>query len=618
MTIQVDSANQVHNLGIFSQKDFRGGRSIVEFPGVLLPAFMPTLTALKAISINGDLPFSDFLAPSQGSGQRTVTVPPPSYTQRAGFRFKLDPIVQGRALSFDPSSLKQSDIKDLEQASDLDETQASALLSSLSRSFALIQGPPGTGKSYTGVALMKTLMSNKKSAALGPILVVTFTNHALDQSLEHLLDQGINQIIRVGGGSKSERLARLNLKKVAEKIERTRAEKSENWKVREQMDHETEAIRRHLEKLNHATKNIKEYLAQKNPNHYAQLFGSGSNPEGWEEVQHGKQNQRFKKWLHGGNYLKSDRNLQMISKITSLYDLSNSERALLYDHWLHMAHQPILDTLLDRVKRFNKHKLGYDAIRNETDFRALSQADVIGVTCSGLARNLELLHKLPSKVLLCEEAGEVLEAHLLTALLPSIEHAILSGDHLQLRPHVQCYELSQESATGRQYALDTSLFERLVTATDGGICLPFSRLDTQRRMHPEIAELVRKTLYPELSDAPSTLEHQEVAGLKKRLFWLNHQQPETHSDMHSTSHSNDYEVEMTTALVSHLIKQGVYKPGSIAVLTPYVGQLKKLQLRMQNAFEVVLDERDIKDLEEAGLDDVAQSRAPLAPGVQKG
>ena len=465
---------------------------------------------------------------------------------------------------------------------------------------------------------MKTLVSNKKSAALGPILVVTFTNHALDQSLEHLLDQGIDQIIRMGGGSKSERLAKLNLKKVAEEIERTRAEKSENWKMREQMDHETEAIRRHLEKLNHATKNVREHLAQKNPNHYVQLFGAGRDSEGWEEAQHGKKSQRLKKWLRGGNYLKSTRTLQMITKIASLYDLSNPERALLYDHWLRMAQKPILDALVDCVKRFNKHKLGHDAIRNETDFRALSQADVIGVTCSGLARNLELLRKLPSKVLLCEEAGEVLEAHLLTALLPSIEHTILIGDHLQLRPHVQCYGLSQESARGQQYALDTSLFERLVTANDGGARLPFSRLDTQRRMHPEITELVRSTLYPKLVDAPSTLEHPRVAGLRKRLFWLDHQQPETHSDMQSTSHSNDYEVEMTTALVSHLIKQGVYKPGSIAVLTPYVGQLKKLQLRMQSAFEVVLDERDIKDLEEAGLDDAAQSRVPPAPGVQKG
>jgi hypothetical protein len=591
---------------------------LVEFPGVLLPAFMPTLTALKAISKSGDMPFSDFLAPSQVAGEGVAIVPPPTYTQRAGFQFKLDSIVKSGSHSFDPSSFKQSDIKELEKASSLDETQASALLSSLSRSFALIQGPPGTGKSYTGVALMKTLVSNKKAASLGPILVVTFTNHALDQSLEHLLDQGIDQIIRIGGNSKSERLASVNLKNVAAKIARTRAENSEYGRTRSQMDEDSEAITEYLEDLNQVKKSIKEYLARKNYHHYVQLFGADRDTDGFQEVRNDKKGQRFKKWLQGGNHIKSDRALNLIIKATSLYDLSNNERGLLHDHWLRMAQKPILDNIWDHVEGFNKHKLGLDAIKNETDLRALSDANVIGVTTSGLARNLELLRKLPSKILLCEEAGEVLEAHLLTALLPSIEHTILIGDHLQLRPHVACYGLSQESARGQQYALDTSLFERLVTATAGGARLPFSRLDTQRRMHPEIAELVRSTLYPTLSDAPSTQEHPPVAGLKKRLFWLDHQQPETHNDVHSTSHSNNYEVEMTTALVSHLIKQGVYKPGSIAVLTPYVGQLKKLQLRMQSAFEVVLDDRDIKVLEDAGLDDAAQSRAPPAPGVQKG
>jgi len=616
--LQINSADQVPHSGVFSQKDFQGGRSLVEFPGVLLPAFMPTLTALKAIFKSGELPFSHFLAPPQGSGEETAVVPPPTYTQRAGFRFNLRSVVQNGDFSFDPSSLKQSDIKDLQEASTLDETQASALLNSLSRSFALIQGPPGTGKSYTGVALMKTLVSNKKAAKLGPILVVTFTNHALDQSLEHLLDQGIGQIVRIGGNSKSERLASVNLKVVAAKVERTRAENSEYGRTRSHMDEDTEAIVQCLEDLRQDTNNIKEYLARKNRHHYVQLFGADRDEDGWQEARHGKKGQRYKKWLRGGNHLKSSRALNTIVKTTSLYDLSNNERGLLHDFWLRMAQKPILDSLMDNVDNFNKHRLGLDAIKNETDLRALSQANVIGVTTSGLARNLELLRKLPSKILLCEEAGEVLEAHLLTALLPSIEHAILIGDHLQLRPHVSCYGLSQESVRGQQYALDTSLFERLVTATIGGTRLPFSRLDTQRRMHPEIAELVRSTLYPELSDAPSTIEHPQAVGLKKRLFWLDHHQPETHNDMHSTSHSNDYEVAMTTALVSHLIKQGVYKPGSIAVLTPYVGQLKKLQLRMQSAFEVVLDDRDIKVLEEAGLDDAAQSRAPPAPGVQKG
>ncbi|KAG9526550.1 hypothetical protein KCU93_g5449, partial [Aureobasidium melanogenum] len=620
---EMNAESIAHILGIFSQKDFQGGRSLVEFPGVLLPAFLPTLTALKAISRSGNLPFSEFLAPSQGSGESTVVVPPPAYAQRAGFKFELDSIIQDGTSAFDPTKPKQADIDSLQKASTLDNTQASALLSSLSRSFALIQGPPGTGKSYTGVALMKTLVSNKKAAALGPILVVTFTNHALDQSLEHLLDHGITQIIRLGSNSRSERMADINLRKVAATVERTKAENSEYGKTRGQMDDETVAITHHLHSLSRTTQNLREYLAQNHSNYYAQIYGAGRDADGWEEERYGSASQRFKKWLHGGKHVQSNRTLQTITRVANVNELSSNERRLLHNYWLGMAQKRIIDAINNRAKTFNTLKLRLDAIKNETDLRVLNQANVIGVTTSGLARHLELLRKLPSKILLCEEAGEVLESHLLTALLPSVEHAILIGDHLQLRPHVQCYNLSQESARGQQHALDTSLFERLVTATDGGARLPFSRLDTQRRMHPDIAELVRTTLYPTLSDAPSTLEHAQVVGLKKRLFWLDHQQPETHSDLQSTSHTNDYEVEMTTALVSHLIKQGVHKPGAIAVLTPYVGQLKKLQLRMQSAFEVVLDDRDIKVLEDAGLedsglDDAAQSRAPPAPGVQKG
>ncbi|THX57937.1 hypothetical protein D6D06_03374 [Aureobasidium pullulans] len=608
-----------HILGTFSQTHFQGGRSLVEFPGVLLPAFLPTLKALKAISKKDDLPFPDFLAPSQAGEADAITVLPPVYARRAGFRFSLDSITQDKNHSFDPSGLKRSDIENLQKTSALDETQASALLSSLSRSVALIQGPPGTGKSYTGVALVKTLVSNRQTGKLGPILVVTFTNHALDQSLEHLLDQGITQIIRLGSRSKSERLTDLNLRKVAEKAGKTKVEKSEYGKTRGQMKDEARAITEYLQEMTHDTLIIRKYLARNNVRHDAQLFAVEVDKEGYKKVRHGSPEDRLRAWLHGGRQIHSNLPTQAITGVDDLYDLSHVERRKLYNHWLRRAKKPVLDAIMDRVEQFEDLRSNLDNIRNELDLRVLEQAEVIGVTTSGLARNLGLLRRLPSKILLCEEAGEVLESHLLTALLPSVEHAILIGDHLQLRPHVQCYELSQESVQGRQYALDTSLFERLVDAAGCGVRLPFSRLDTQRRMHPSISELVRSTLYPTLSDAPSTLVQSEVTGMRKRLFWLDHQYPESHGGLQSTSHTNDYEVEMTTALVSHLIKQGTYKPEAIAVLTPYLGQLRKLRLRMQSSFEVLLDDRDVKSLQDEGLDDGgAQSRAPLAPGVQKG
>jgi superfamily I DNA and/or RNA helicase len=46
------------------------------------------------------------------------------------------------------------------------------------------------------------------------------------------------------------------------------------------------------------------------------------------------------------------------------------------------------------------------------------------------------------KVLIVEEAGQVMEAHILANLMPSIEHLIMIGDPLQLRPTLNNYSKS--------------------------------------------------------------------------------------------------------------------------------------------------------------------------------
>ncbi|KAI9045275.1 uncharacterized protein KD926_009689 [Aspergillus affinis] len=199
--------------------------------------------------------------------------------------------------------------------------------------------------------------------------------------------------------------------------------------------------------------------------------------------------------------------------------MTAQERRTLYVHWLqkqttsvHIVAQSIFDSQIET-------KASWDTVRDELDLRCLRDADVIGVTTTGLARNLNMLRRLHSKVLMCEEAGEILEAHLLT----SIEHVILIGDHLQLRPQIQNYGLSRESSDGKQYALDRSLFERLVDPNEEvGVQIPYCTLETQRRMFPSISRLVRETSYPRLQDAPSVLEYPEVVGMRKRLFWLDH------------------------------------------------------------------------------------------------
>ena len=51
-------------------------------------------------------------------------------------------------------------------------------------------------------------------------------------------------------------------------------------------------------------------------------------------------------------------------------------------------------------------------------------------------------------VLLVEEAGELLEAHVLTSVHAETQQLIMIGDHKQLRPKVDSYRPSAESGQG--------------------------------------------------------------------------------------------------------------------------------------------------------------------------
>ncbi|OOG00383.1 hypothetical protein ASPCADRAFT_511396 [Aspergillus carbonarius ITEM 5010] len=580
--------------------------SLVEFPGILLPSFQPTLLALQRMHKAADLPMAEFLAPNVDNTPSTVVdVPPPVYAASHGFSFDLKCLMEDGS-SLNVQHAQPVDLERLQRQSTLDDAQAAALVSTLQRRIGLIQGPPGTGKSYTGVALIKVLLANKAKVrqSLGPIICVCYTNHALDQLLEDLLENQItSQIIRIGSQSKSERLQPLNLRTVARAVEKTRLEKSEQWRLHTALDEHEEGF--HKLRLNAlaADQSLKYYLQRSRSVHYAQLFGQDE--EGFQRQTNRKPKHVIHSWLRSGR--RGGGHPRSIAKLAQVHvdEMTAEERQALHGHWVNelrnTSHQRAQATFAAHLET----RAAWDKIRDEMDLRCLRAADVIGATTTGLARNLEMLRRLQSKVLVCEEAGEVLEAHLLTSLLPSLEHVILIGDHQQLRPQIQNYDLSRESKTGSQYSLDRSLFERLVEPDDGvGIQLPFCTLETQRRMHPSISQLIRDTLYPRLQDAPSVSLYPEVVGMRRRLFWLDHRVPEGNAsgeEAMATSHWNDHEIELTIALVNHLLRQGAYQSGDIAVLTPYLGQLHRMRRKLSASFTITVGERDQEDLDNAGF-----------------
>ena len=124
----------------------------------------------------------------------------------------------------------------------LDESQYEAFKAALSQEFVLIQGPPGTGKTYLGLEVAKALLRNRKvwsrhqdmeqtrvpirrrvkDTRTYPMLIVCYTNHALDQFLEGIMDfmnvskdnafGGNFPVVRVGSRCENEKIEPFALK----------------------------------------------------------------------------------------------------------------------------------------------------------------------------------------------------------------------------------------------------------------------------------------------------------------------------------------------------------------------------------------------------------------------
>ena len=131
------------------------------------------------------------------------------------------------------------------------------------------------------------------------------------------------------------------------------------------------------------------------------------------------------------------------------------------------------------------------------EYRVLRKAQVIGMTTTCDARYRTILQKICPKIVLVEEAAEVLEAHIIASLTKGCQHLILIGDHKQLRPTPAVYELA------KKYKLDVSLFERMVN-----VGIQCEKLSVQHRMRPEIAALM-KHIYKDLENHESVKTYED-------------------------------------------------------------------------------------------------------------
>ncbi|KAJ3289717.1 hypothetical protein HK104_007279 [Borealophlyctis nickersoniae] len=646
------------------------GNFLVEASGIFFESYRPILETLKSVTPQ-TLPFIEYLAPESGVISNVMI--PPAYARN---KWDLSRILNGVTCDFRPcdSESRQAALRMLDLHSSLDEGQREALLDCLSREVALVQGPPGTGKTFLGIQLVRILLSPTHRRKTIPILCICQTNHALDQFLEHLLDIDA-KIVRIGSRSKSERVEPFHIEKVCQSVQKSgtvKWELGQLFKKREECEQRVARCMEQLEKRWLRFADVQDDLMAQYYEHYVAFQCQGVHvDDGFEISGNGRKEDILARWTKGddlrereelimnlqmgqqrrsenpfdvlndddgGDLLsvssfvratprqeqwhllrsqlnaiqEKDRPIEDLLRDPNVWEMSRPERLRLHDHWRESKRQLIveyLETLSAQLREITKT---VDNLHTETRRNVLESMDVIGVTTTGAAKYTDLLRAIGPKIVICEEAGEVLEAHILAALTPSTQHLILIGDPQQLRPSIASYKLSMNSETGKSYMLDQSLLERLCTPTPGlsgaPTAVPMSKLNTQRRMRPEIADLVRIPLYPNLVDADVTKKYPDVAGMAENVYFMHHTHPEDGGDnpFAAKSHANEFEAKMVVGLVEYLIRNG-YKAGDIAVLTPYLGQLLKLRDALRQSFTVVLDERDAEEValamgEEAAAD----------------
>lgn len=483
----------------------------------------------------------------------------------------------------------------------LDESQSKSLVAGLRQSVSLIQGPPGTGKSFIGALLTQAMVKHTSER----MLVICYTNHALDQFLEDLLDIGIpaDYMVRLGAKS-TPRTESLQLSKQPFNnrhpfalINALKAEADEQEDLSRSLLSSLQNFRpdrRSLMEHLEFSEDDSEYfdafqLPDLDPDE--ELIGEGGKKVGEYYL--------YDRWRNGQNAG------VLINEVSAehavIWKMNKTARAKKIRAWEQVLLQDIISGVGSHVESYDRTESTLRDAWEQKTTSILQSKRIIACTTTAAAKYTKHLHSAAPRIVIVEEAGEILESHVLTALTPNTKQLVLIGDHQQLRPKVNNYVLTVEKGEG--YDLNRSLFERLIRAG-----IPHTTLCQQHRMCPEISHLVRQLTYPDLIDAPSTLNRDPIKGIQGRVVFIDHKQPELGASQvadrpyqgTTTSKQNVWEAAMVLKVVRYMAQQG-YGTSQQVVLTPYLGQLSLLRDELAKDNDPVLNDLDAFELIQAGL-----------------
>lgn len=179
-------------------------------------------------------------------------------------------------------------------------------------------------------------------------------------------------------------------------------------------------------------KTVLDYLLFQDPDFY-EAFSLPEKAEddmkrigkGGKEIQADHLLRRWKNGKDAGEFSKEP----SVIEAAEIWNMPIQKRQALFEKWEKELFDEMVEDFVHVSGKYNETLRFVDDKFAERDGAIIASKRIIGCTTTGAAKYRKAIEHAHPNVLLVEEAGEILESHVLTALGEDITQLILIGDH---------------------------------------------------------------------------------------------------------------------------------------------------------------------------------------------
>ncbi|KAI5646618.1 AAA domain-containing protein [Phthorimaea operculella] len=517
----------------------------------------------------------------------------------------------------------------------LDKSQMEAYSFALSREFAVIQGPPGTGKTFIGVKIASTLLKNLSLEGT-PILIICYTNHALDQFLEGILPV-TNNIVRLGSQSKSSALEPYNLNNLRSKTKSKYsslfgAKRFELQRISKQMTEVQTEVEK-CEKEIICYKYLKPYIKSKTELRSDKedpilqwLFGylddkfddDEEKDEGlddWEKALEDEQPGDKIDTCFSQQWAEREMN-SMLNSIRYVKDITD-------DHYEGQKMTDRFESQVNKIRRrlqvFKKRFAAEKSKNQDGETKLIEVEDLNKLTpdkrwevyfsCVNAIKSklMAQMHELQEQHNICstemEEVGTLIDGEVMrTARAVGVTTTTAARRHDLMKRLLSPIVIVEEAAEVLEAHIVASLTDKcqhLILIGDHKQLRPsaahyklakhynfeislFERmirngvhartLTIQRRMRANFVELLTPAIYERLDSHPSVNEYPNVRGMRDNLYFFTHEVFEDSEGLEDSWSHKNTLEARWCVALAKYLRQMRYSPEEITILATYTGQ----------------------------------------------